>query len=130
MNILISQFSQTPIYAQLEDQIRQSILSGSLKPSEMLPSIRVMAKDLGIGIITVKRAYDDLCNEGLLISLQGRGVFVASISADKVRAVRLEQLRDRIAEIKQFCDASAISKEELIREISKAYEEGQHESCN
>ena len=83
MNIMISQLSQTPIYEQMESQIKRDILSGQLKPNEMLPSIRSMAKELGVGIITVKRAYDDLCNEGLLVSLQGRGVFVAEFDSVK-----------------------------------------------
>lgn len=121
MNILISQFSQIPIYEQMENQIRQSILSGELKPNDMLPSIRGMAKDLGVGIITVKRAYDDLCKEGLLVSLQGRGVFVAEIDPAQAKAARLEQLKHRLADIKEYCDASSIMEEELINEIHKLY---------
>ena len=123
MNILIDQMSQTPIYEQIESQIRQSILSGSLEANYMMPSIRKMAKGLNVGIITVKRAYDDLCNEGLLISLQGRGVFVASIDTDKERAVRMGQLRDKLSELKAFCDTSDISKEELVSEIEKIFME-------
>ena len=119
MNILIDQMSQTPIYEQIENQIRQSILSGGLEANYMMPSIRKMAKGLNVGIITVKRAYDDLCNEGLLISLQGRGVFVASIDTDKERAVRMGQLRDKLSELKAFCDTSDISREELVCEIEK-----------
>ena len=123
MNILIDQMSQTPIYEQIENQIRQSILSGCLEANYMMPSIRKMAKGLNVGIITVKRAYDDLCNEGLLISLQGRGVFVASIDTDKERAVRMGQLRDKLSELKAFCDTSDISKEELVSEIEKIFME-------
>ena len=123
MNILIDQMSQTPIYEQIENQIRQSILSGGLEDNYMMPSIRKMAKGLNVGIITVKRAYDDLCNEGLLISLQGRGVFVASIDTDKERAVRMGQLRDKLSELKAFCDTSDISKEELVSEIEKIFME-------
>ena len=121
MNILIDQMSQTPIYEQIESQIRQSILSGGLEANYMMPSIRKMAKGLNVGIITVKRAYDDLCNEGLLISLQGRGVFVASIDTDKEKAVRMGQLRDKLTELKAFCDTSDISREELVSEIEKMF---------
>ena len=124
MNILISQMSQVPIYEQMENQIRQSILSGELKAGEMLPSIRGLAKDLGIGIITVKRAYDDLCKENLLISLQGRGVFVAQINMEQEKAVRMEQLEMKLREIRDYCDSSSISKAELILEINKIYEDG------
>lgn len=122
MNIFISQLSQIPIYEQIKSQLRQSILSGELQADEMLPSIRRLAKDLGIGIITVKRAYDDLCNEGLLISLQGRGVFVAHIDAGQEKAVRFEQLDMKLEEIREYCEASSITKEELIEEINKIYE--------
>lgn len=121
MNIMINQLSQTPIYEQMENQIRQSILSGELEANYMMPSIRKMAKELNVGIITVKRAYDDLCNEGLLVSIQGRGVFVASIDADKEKEVRLGQLRERLKELKVFCDTSDISKDELIEELEKIY---------
>lgn len=121
MNILIDQLSQTPIYEQMENQIRQSILSGELEANYMMPSIRKMAKELNVGIITVKRAYDDLCNEGLLVSIQGRGVFVASIDADKEKEVRRRQLRERLQELKSFCDTSDISKDELIEELDRLY---------
>ena len=121
MNIMISQLSQTPIYEQMESQIKRDILSGQLKPNEMLPSIRSMAKELGVGIITVKRAYDDLCNEGLLVSLQGRGVFVAEIDSVKQKEVRMEQLSEIIVEIKEFCDASAITQDEVIELINEVF---------
>lgn len=121
MNIMINQLSQTPIYEQMENQIRQSILSGELEANYMMPSIRRMAKELNVGIITVKRAYDDLCNEGLLVSIQGRGVFVASIDADKEKEVRRGQLRERLKELKVFCDTSDISGEELMEELQKIY---------
>lgn len=124
MNILINQLSQTPIYEQMENQIRQSILSGELKANDMMPSIRGMAKELGVGIITVKRAYDDLCNEGLLLSIQGRGVFVAGIDRDKEKEVRMEQLRRRLEELKTYCDTSSISKDELLAEIERMYHLG------
>lgn len=121
MNIMINQLDQTPIYEQIENQIRQSILSGELQSNYMMPSIRKMAKELSVGIITVKRAYDDLCNEGLLVSIQGRGVFVADVDADKEKEVRLGMLRERLKELKGFCDTSDISEGELIKELEKIY---------
>lgn len=121
MNIVVSQLSQTPIYEQIEDQIRQQILSGVMNTGDMLPSIRKTAKDLGVGIITVKRAYDDLCNEGLLVSIQGRGVFVAELDISQARNVRIEKLDEKLMEIKDFCYTSSISREELIEEIDKIW---------
>jgi len=122
MHIAIDNFSQTPIYTQLSDQLRREILSGNLSPGEPLPSIRVMAKELGIGIVTVKHAYDDLCIEGLLISIQGRGVFVSGVDTDKAHQVQLEQLRKRLEELRDFCITSDIGKEELLQEIEKVFE--------
>lgn len=65
-----------PIYEQIKAQIRVRILGGELKEGQVMPSIRALAKGLKIGIITAKRAYDDLCAEGFLVSMQGKGVFV------------------------------------------------------
>lgn len=123
MNIWISPLSQVPIYEQVENQIRQSVLSGELSANEMLPSIRRMAKELGIGIITVKRAYDDLCQEGLLVSIQGRGVFVAEINAKQEKAARLEQLTQKLQEIRTFCEGTSISKEELQHAVDEIWKE-------
>lgn len=123
MNIWISPLSQVPIYEQVENQIRQSVLSGELSANEMLPSIRRMAKELGIGIITVKRAYDDLCQEGLLVSIQGRGVFVAEINAKQEKAARLEQLTQKLQEIRIFCEGASISKEELQHAVDEIWKE-------
>lgn len=123
MNIWISPLSQVPIYEQVENQIRQSVLSGELSANEMLPSIRRMAKELGIGIITVKRAYDDLCQEGLLVSIQGRGVFVAEINAKQEKAARLEQLTQKLQEIRTFCEGVSISKEELQHAVDEIWKE-------
>lgn len=122
MNIIVSQLSQTSIYEQIEDQIRQQIFSGALESGEMLPSIRKTAKDLGVGIITVKRAYDDLCNEGLLISIQGRGVFVAKLDVSMAKKIKIQQLNNKLSDIKNFCEASYINKEELLKEIDKMWE--------
>ena len=121
MNILISQLSQTPIYEQLKNQLRQEILAGNLAKNEMLPSIRGLAKELGIGVITVKRAYDDMCNEGFLVSLQGRGVFVADINTGIEHKLRLERLKEQLKELKEYCESSAISKEEVISIINEIY---------
>lgn len=123
MNFMISHFSQVPIYEQLENQIRQNILSGSLAPEDMMPSIRSMARELNIGIVTVKRAYDDLCAEGLLVSIQGRGVFVNRVDAVQAHKALIERMALMLRDVKKFCDTSAISKQELLDEINRIYEE-------
>ena len=121
MNILISALSQTPIYEQLKNQIKELVLKGQLKPQEQLPSIRLMAKDLKVGIITVKRAYEDLAKEGIIINLQGRGCFVAEIDRAKIKAIHLDMLRERLLEIKEFADTTDISSMEISNLLNEIY---------
>lgn len=121
MNILISTLSQTPIYEQIQNQIKEMVLRGKLKPNEQLPSIRLMAKDLKVGIVTVKRAYEELEKEGILVNLQGRGCFVAEIDNDKVKEIHLKMLKERLSEIKDFADTVGISRLEMIEVFNEIY---------
>ena len=121
LNILISPLSQTPIYEQIEMQIKELVLSGKLKSGEQLPSIRLMARDLKVGIITVKRAYDDLCAEGITMSLAGRGIFVADIDEKRSKKIHLDMLSERLLEIIGFCNSTGISKQELEEQINNIY---------
>lgn len=102
-------------------QIKELVLSGKLKSGEQLPSIRLMAKDLKVGIITVKRAYDDLCAEGITLSIAGRGIFVADIDEKEVKQIHLKMLSESLLEIMVFCKSSGISKQELEEQINKIY---------
>ncbi len=102
MHIALSYQSGQPIYEQIKYQIRAQILSGELKAGTMLPSIRMLAKELKIGIITAKRAYEDLSAEGFLYSVQGKGVFVAEVKNDYLTAYKLEKIKDMFAEIKKY----------------------------
>lgn len=121
MNLLISPLSQTPIYEQIREQIRELALTGSLKPGEQLPSIRVMAKELQVGVITVKRAYEELENDGIIVNLQGRGCFVKEIDTAAAKEIHLRLLRGRLCELRQFCDMSGIKRDEIIEEIDRLY---------
>jgi len=121
LNILISTLSQTPIYEQIQNQIKEMVLSGQLKADEQLPSIRLMAKDLKVGIITVKRAYEELEKEGIVVNLQGRGCFVAAIDRNKIKAIHLDMLKERLLEIKEFADTADISLEEMFTVINEIY---------
>ncbi|WLC79649.1 GntR family transcriptional regulator [Clostridium estertheticum] len=120
-NILISALSQTPIYEQIQNQIKEMVLSGNIKSKDQLPSIRLMAKDLKVGIITVKRAYEELEKEGIVINLQGRGCFVAEINLKKVKGIHIDMLRERLLEIKDFADTSGLSHEEIIEVVNEIY---------
>ncbi|MGV8983596.1 GntR family transcriptional regulator [Clostridium sp.] len=121
LNILISTLSQTPIYQQLQNQIKELVLKGNLKSHEQLPSIRLMAKDLKIGIITVKRAYEELEKEGIIINLQGRGCFVAEINLSKIKEIHIDMLRERLLEIKEFADSVDISPSDMFNVLNEIY---------
>ena len=97
------------------------VLSGTLKSKEQLPSIRLMAKDLKVGIITVKRAYEELEKEDIVINLQGRGCFVADIDREKIKAIHIDMLRERLLEIKEFTDTCGISHGEMFKVINEIY---------
>ena len=120
MHIIISYETGEPIYEQIKCQIRGQILSGVLKEGEMLPSIRTIAKELKIGIITAKRAYDDLCAEGFLYSVQGKGVFVAAYDSERTDGYSERSLREKFREIKSFAEINSIDKttvEKIYKEI-------------
>ena len=120
MRIIISYESGEPIYEQLKSQIRGQILSGTISEGEMLPSIRTIAKELKIGIITAKRAYDDLCTEGFLYSVQGKGVFVAPANSEKTEGYAERSLREKFKEIKSFAEINSVDEkavEKIFKEI-------------
>lgn len=121
MNILISTLSQTPIYEQIRGQFKEMVLTGKLKSGEQLPSIRLLSKELKVGVVTVKRAYEELEKEGIVINLQGRGCFVAEIDAAKIKKIHLNILAERLYEIKDFSSTAGISREEVISVLNKVY---------
>jgi GntR family transcriptional regulator len=104
MFIVISPQNPDPMYKQVTDQIKDAIASGTLKPETKLPSIREMAKELKISMITIKRAYSDLENESYILTRSGLGSFVADINKDKLRKEKLGEIR---SEIKKIFNAAA-----------------------
>lgn len=120
MRILISYESGVPIYEQIKCELRGQILRGDLKPDEMLPSIRTLARELKIGIVTARRAYDDLCAEGFLYSVAGKGVFVAKFDSLKAEEFAVGEIRRRLEEIAAFAARNSVDGEvinQLIKEV-------------
>ncbi|ACX66284.1 MULTISPECIES: GntR family transcriptional regulator [Bacillales] len=117
IQIILSHSGGEPIYLQIERQIRQSIMRGEMKPGEPLPSIRQLAKDLGISVITTKRAYSELEAVGLIESMVGRGSFVSGGNQDMIREQRLRLIEDKIRDILEECRSIPIETEELIEMI-------------
>ena len=113
MNLIISNASKAPIYEQIVGQIRQKIASGEVAPGEMLPSIRQLAKDLRISVITTKRAYDELEHQGLIVTVAGKGCFVAQRNPEWIREDILRQIEDHMQEIARLAGQLGIGGEDL-----------------
>ncbi|MBQ3286941.1 MAG: GntR family transcriptional regulator [Firmicutes bacterium] len=96
MDIIISNANNSPIYEQIYRQIKNSILSGSLQEGDMLPSIRALAKDLRISVITTKRAYDELEKDGYIHTVAGKGCFVAEKNTELIREENLRQIEEHL----------------------------------
>lgn len=122
MNIIISNASDKPIYEQISTQIKAQIMNGQLQEGELLPSIRVIAKELKVSVITTKRAYADLERDGFIEVVQGKGSFVASRNMDFIREEQLkniEQLLQKSVDIAKMSDISFKELNEMLLLIYK-----------
>lgn len=114
MDILISNSCGRPIYQQIYDQIKAAILSGELREGDMLPSIRALAKDLRISVITTKRAYEELEQGGYIYTAAGKGCFVSQKSSGMVYEEHLKKIEEHMSEIARLAGASGITEGQLI----------------
>lgn len=114
MNINIQTKSGLPIYEQIERQIKDMIVAGVLKEGEMLPSIRALAADSKISVITVKRAYEDLEAEGMIYSVQGKGFYVDNPDLQYMKEKKTVGLEERLGEWVDEAKASGMTKEEAM----------------
>ena len=123
MNILIDNKSGTPIYDQIYSQIKDQIISGALKPDELLPSIRGLAKDLRISFITTKRAYEELEKEGFIYTLPAKGCYVAPKNVELLREENLKKIEEHIDEIVRLAASCNLSKQEIMEMVHFSLEE-------
>ena len=123
MDFYTSHSSNKPMYEQIMAQIKSQILSGVLKEGDALPSIRVLARELRISVITTKRAYDELEHEGLLHSVAGKGTFVAAANPQLLREEKMRQLEDLLQKAVDSAKAHGFSLEELTRVLTLIYQE-------
>ena len=121
MNIVIRNTGDTPIYEQIVSQIKSQILTGKLKEGEALPSIRVLARELRISVITTKRAYDELEAQGLLRSVAGKGTFVAAANLSFLQEERLRQMEELLQKAADAAKAHGISLEEMVQLLTFIY---------
>lgn len=114
MDIIISNASGAPIYEQIYQQIKNNIVAGKLNEGDLLPSIRSLAKDLRISVITTKRAYDELEKDGYIDTVAAKGCFVAQKNLEMIREDHLRQIEDYMQKIAVLASACNISNQELI----------------
>ena len=125
MHIFIDNKSGMPIYDQICTQLRGMILEGTLREDDPLPSIRGLAKDLRISVITTKRAYEELEKEGLIYTLPGKGSFVAGRSPELVREEHLRQIEDAMTKIRDLATQTGLNREQILDMWDLMWEENQ-----
>ena len=123
MDIIISNSSDLPIFEQIKQAIKKAIASNELKENELLPSIRNLAQDLRISVMTVKRAYDELEQEGFIKTIQGKGSLVANKNIELLREEQMKEIEKHIDKIILISKSSNISKEEILDTFEFLYEE-------
>ena len=114
MEIIISNAAGTPIYEQIVSQVKGKIISGELAEGDALPSIRLLAKELRISVITTKRAFDDLERDGFICTVQGKGSFVAAKNREMLREELLKQAEQKLLEAIEIARQGGISQQELL----------------
>ena len=123
MDIIISNSSGVPIYEQIEEQIKSQIMTGELVEGDSLPSMRVLAKDLKISIITTKRAYEDLERDGFITSVTGKGSFVKGINSDMVKENMMFAIQELLETAVDKAILGKITYEELSETLKILYDE-------
>ncbi len=122
MDIIISNSDPRPIYEQISSQIRSMIVSGVLKGGDPLPSMRVLAQDLRVSVITTKRAYNDLETEGFISTVAGKGCFVSSVEPEMIREGHLVSIQENIKKAVDEARENAITLEELHDIVDLMYD--------
>jgi len=121
MEIILSNSSGKPIYEQITDQIKEQILTGGLAAGDALPSMRLLAKELRISVITTKRAYEELEREGFLTTVPGKGCFVAPRDLELVREDCLRRVEEHLSQAVDIAKSGGISLEELTGALNILY---------
>lgn len=123
MDIIITNQSDAPIYEQIKEQIKAQIVSGDLIEGEALPSMRLLAKELKVSIITTKRAYEELEREGYIESYTGKGSFVKGVNKEALKEQTLYEIQNYLEMVLEKADVAGISKQEVEEMLHILYEE-------
>ena len=121
MDIILSNTSGKPIYTQIADQVKEQIMSGVLAPGEALPSMRLLARELRISVITTKRAYEDLERDGFLENVPGKGCFVAPQNRELLREAQLRRVEERLTQALEEARKGGLSLAELQEMLNILY---------
>lgn len=127
MKIAVSNNYEGPIYEQIKRQIIQAILSGELMPGDTLPSLRSLAKELKVGVLTVNRAYTELENEGYLETVQGKGCFVAEKSLEIIKKHLLDEAKSLMSQALQRARKAGAAEEEICTLFQEQLRRTRHE---
>lgn len=130
MRIIITNTPGKPIYEQIEEQIKEAILSGELGDGDLLPSIRQLAKDLRISVITTTRAYDELAQEGFIAIVQGKGCYVLPKNSELIKEQLLRRVEEGLSAVAGAAQLANLSREELIKMLDTILEDVDHEQRN
>ncbi len=122
MKILISNSSKLPIYEQIVNSIKEAIVDGELSPNEKLPSIRSLAKDLNISVITTKRAYEELESQGFIETVGGKGCYVSFFNKELVYEEKLKEIEGKIQEVLAISRSIKLKKSDIQSMIDLLYE--------
>lgn len=114
MDILLSNTSGLPIYEQITIQIKSQIINGDLDEGALLPSIRNLAKDLRISVITTKRAYDELEREGYINTIPGKGTFIAARNIEIIKEEYLRNIEEHLRQVVQLADFCSLGEEDIV----------------
>ena len=122
MNIVISNSGEIPIYEQIASQIKSAVIAGEVKPGEPLPSLRFLAKELRVSVISTKRAYEELEREGYITSVPGKGSFAAEINRERLREEQYKRLEEHLNEAVDAARTAGISLGEMKELLETLYE--------
>ena len=123
MEIILTNTSTKPIYEQITSQIKEMILKGELKPGDSMPSMRKLAKDLHVSVITTQRAYDDLVKDGFIITIPAKGTFVSTENQDFIREENLRKIENLLTTTCELAKQNGLPLEELQRTLTLIYTE-------
>lgn len=123
MKIIIRKQGTLAIYEQIVNQLKNAIVSDELHAGEALPSIRSLAKDLQVSVITTKRAYEELEKEGLIRSVAGKGFYVCEYNADYLREKQLIMIEERFGEIIEDCKKAGLTIKDVVEMVETLYKE-------